>query len=409
MTNAMTQGTGQCTPEEVKSVEGMLDKAATLLMFHHELYTKFILTTKFVADTSLPSVMGIRPVGTHLEILYNPRMILDEKLTALDIVEILRHEYGHVLLHHIWSPLPIQISSNIAGDIEINQDPWVNITISKWLTANACTPGRFNFSSGETREEYYKQLEKRISRTGSGGSGQNTSTSQVPGLNESTPSKLDSHGQWGSSETQSSEEIWRRVVSDAMEEAKSRGTIPGKMYETVMANWKKVPQLGSLLRRIISRYIALSVIESDTRTRPNRRFQLLPGVKESYGPTIVWAIDTSGSMSTPELQVALGVLRWLNRKYPVSVIQCDANVSFAKKNITRVSKKMTMHGRGGTSFEPVFKFIREKWHDKVDLLVFVSDMEGSFPDKVPPYKTIWLSTTGAKAPFGKTIVIKPTK
>jgi predicted metal-dependent peptidase len=397
-----------CTPAELKSAEVILDKASTLLMFHHELYTKFILSTKFVANEGLPAVMGIRPVGTHLEILYNPRMMLDEKLVATDIVEILRHEYGHILLHHVWSPLPMAVSANIAGDIEINQYPWVNISVGKWLAEHACTPAKFKFTAGETREEYYKNLEKQVSRKGSG-KGQDNSTGQVPGGDDSTPSKVDSHGQWGSSETQSSEEIWRRVVSDAMEEAKSRGTVPGSMYETIMANWKKVPQLGSLLRRIIARFIALSVVESDTRARPNRRFQLLPGVKESYGPTIVWAIDTSGSMSAPELQVALGVLRWINRKYPVSIIHCDAGVTFAKKNVTRVSKKMDMKGRGGTSFEPVFNFIHEKWHDKVDLLVFVSDMEGSFPDKVPPYKTIWLSTTGHKAPFGKTIVINHNK
>lgn len=387
-----------------QSLKSSLDAALTVLLYQYELYTKFVLSTIFVADEKLPACMGIRPLNTHLEIRYNPKFIEQYTLKVPELVQILRHEYGHIILHHVWSHLPNHVKSNVAADIEINQQPWVDLAKAPWVKQFGCTPERFKLPEKETREYYYTHLPENNDnpnqKNGEGNDNQHSSTDDTD-----TPSQVDNHGSWAATETQMSEETWRKVVQDALTEAKSRGTISDKVYELITSRWKKVTPLNAILRRIIGRHIALALFEQSTRKRPNRRFKLAPGSHTLYTPHIVWAFDTSGSMHTTDLQLALGVLRWVNRKYPVSIIQCDAGVTSVQKNVWKVPKTMAIKGRGGTSFVPVFEFIKNKWNNQVDVLIFISDLAGEFPQTPPPYPVVWLATTSATAPFGKTIVI----
>jgi predicted metal-dependent peptidase len=88
----------------------------------------------------------------------------------------------------------------------------------------------------------------------------------------------------------------------------------------------------------------------------------------------------------------------------MQVMECDADIQHVYK-LNKYNKINTkMHGRGGTSFKPVFKYIEEK-RLKTDILVFFTDGYGDQNEcKKPPYATIWVtSTSGQKFPFGHTI------
>jgi predicted metal-dependent peptidase len=65
-------------------------------------------------------------------------------------------------------------------------------------------------------------------------------------------------------------------------------------------------------------------------------------------------------------------------------------------------------GGGGTDFRPVFKYIEEHKCNPT-LLIFLTDMYGSFPDKEPTYPVVWVSTTEKKAPFGLTLHLNEDK
>jgi predicted metal-dependent peptidase len=91
-------------------------------------------------------------------------------------------------------------------------------------------------------------------------------------------------------------------------------------------------------------------------------------------------------------------------KGTMQVMECDAEIQHVYKlnKYNKINKNF--HGRGGTSFKPVFEYIKEK-RLKTDILVFFTDGYGDQHEcKKPPYATIWVtSTSGQKFPFGHTI------
>jgi predicted metal-dependent peptidase len=132
--------------------------------------------------------------------------------------------------------------------------------------------------------------------------------------------------------------------------------------------------------------------------------------------TIAVAVDTSGSIKCDStlLKTFLSELQGiLDTTAPekLHLLDCDARVhthtEFAPGDDLRGT---IFHGGGGTSFTPVFDWLAD--HDIApDVLVYLTDLEGSFPDSEPAFPTLWLNygSPRATAPFGQTIHIpKPT-
>jgi predicted metal-dependent peptidase len=388
------------TPEIKAKAKKLCEDAQTIILWRDKLYSSYVLSTKFQEEAGFPAAMGICPETTHLVVFYNPLLFEAYKLTILDVVEVLKHEYSHIILHHCWVALPDHTKDNIAADIEINQDPWVNVGKSAFIKEHACTYDKYEgLETQKARETYYNQLkdpDKKLQGASGNGSGQD----------EGTPSPVDGHKEWKPDPT--TEEVWRRITNEVLEEAKTQGYLGGDAIEYIEAKWQKVKPLDRILKRIVQRHFSISITEGETRLRPNRRFPLLPGVRDQYGPKIVWAVDTSGSMSSKELGIILSVIRWQSKRMPVDVIQCDAGVTDVIKNATpKKLKKVGLKGRGGTSFKPVFEHITEKYKNRIDLLIFATDLCGDFPETKPPYKTIWLATTNDAVPFGEVVRLRP--
>jgi predicted metal-dependent peptidase len=387
------------TPQMSQKAKKLVEDAQTILLWKEKLYSKYVLSTKFIEAPAFPAAMGIHPTSSCLEVFYSPILIDMFQWAIQDAVETLKHEYSHVLLKHCWVYLPDHMKDNIAADIEINQHPWVNVGASAFIRDQACTYEKYGLDANKSRESYYNELP-----TNDGGG---NDPGGDDGAGGGTPSPVDNHDQW--KPDPATEEVWRRVTQEILEEAKSQGTLGGDMVEYIEAKWQKVKPLDQILKRIVQKYISMSITEGETRTRPNRRFPLLPGVKDKYGPKIVWAIDTSGSMSTKELQIIMSVARWVAKRIPLDVIQCDMTVNAHQKNFTSKVKKIGLKGRGGTSFKPVFEYIEKTYKDKIDLLVFGTDLCGDFPDKEPKYKVVWLATTNDTPPFGQVVKLRPDK
>ena len=148
--------------------------------------------------------------------------------------------------------------------------------------------------------------------------------------------------------------------------------------------------------------------------RPHRRRYITQGLimptYNGFGAgTIVFAIDTSGSMSNDELKQALGecdkILADCNPER-VIIIGCDAAVETVIElqdgdrlahNIPRIG------GGGGTSFIPPFEYCYEEGI-KPDTMIYFTDTGGTFPDEEPPFPTIWCcSEDWCEPPFGEVI------
>ena len=120
----------------------------------------------------------------------------------------------------------------------------------------------------------------------------------------------------------------------------------------------------------------------------------------------VIALDTSGSVSGELVQTFLqktyNILKTSEsfaHKVNIYIIQCDAAIKEyavikSQKDFDRYLENMTFKGFGGTDFRPVFSFvdslIKEKKFNDLRGLLYFTDGCGTFPEKMPDYKTAFV-------------------
>ena len=195
--------------------------------------------------------------------------------------------------------------------------------------------------------------------------------------------------------------------------AKSVGKLPSAIAELV----ERMRRSKVDWRDVFCRFIGGDQPDDYTFRKPNKQVWYTQGVympsidKIGVGDVVV-AIDTSGSVSSAELQQFLGELYNITEDHKprsVTVITCDAKV----QSVTRYEQgdiidSIECNGRGGTRVEPVFSYIREN-ELPVDNMVYLTDMGiWDFPDNTPDYPVLWVSTdpSCSDAPFGETTRIE---
>ena len=127
------------------------------------------------------------------------------------------------------------------------------------------------------------------------------------------------------------------------------------------------------------------------------RGMYLPGKMEDK-IKLALGVDTSGSYLS-DLPKFLGELKSLLSsfgKYEITIIQCDAEVqdvkNYSDDNPIDVDKFETKGG-GGTSFKPVFKWVRESG-EEYNCLVYFTDGYGDAPTyPIPGLPTLWVLTS----------------
>jgi predicted metal-dependent peptidase len=146
-------------------------------------------------------------------------------------------------------------------------------------------------------------------------------------------------------------------------------------------NWKK--ELRSFLSKS-----AGTEIEFSKKLR-NRRYGLLyPGKKRKPKLNLAVLVDSSGSMYNELLSQIFSEIKKINESFPmdITVIQCDTEVNSIEKYDPK--KKITVNGRGGTSFAPAFKAAEELSPDAV---IYFTDGDNFDKDEVkkPRYPVLW--------------------
>jgi predicted metal-dependent peptidase len=128
---------------------------------------------------------------------------------------------------------------------------------------------------------------------------------------------------------------------------------------------------------------------------------------------IIFAIDTSGSISDQELAEIFAEVRAYRETFPcqLTVIQCDAKIhsvtTYEEMDGEEIPPKVQLLGRGGTDFRPIFQWIDENAVGAH--LIYATDGQGSFPDTEQTGGVIWLLTSDhllpSKFPFGVCVKI----
>jgi predicted metal-dependent peptidase len=123
---------------------------------------------------------------------------------------------------------------------------------------------------------------------------------------------------------------------------------------------------------------------------------------------LVIAIDSSGSVDETLLGRFIAEIESLLETfsdYRVELLVCDAKVQSHREFYPGEPLRYDLKGGGGTDFRPVFDWI-ERHLPMASMLLYFTDLDGSFPRTVPHIETIWITPDNEKtAPYGNKITI----
>jgi predicted metal-dependent peptidase len=165
--------------------------------------------------------------------------------------------------------------------------------------------------------------------------------------------------------------------------------------------------------KVLLRFLITTINGQNQYVYGNPRTQHIACLPKLIGNTtedLVVAIDSSGSMSNEQIDKILTEVAQIKKVLNCGlwIIVCDARIASAKyySPYEQVQwEKFEIGGRGGTAFEPVFNYLKEK-KIKVKALVYGTDTYGSFPKQKPSYPVFWLTDVkDGKVPWGRLIKI----
>lgn len=365
----------------------------------------------------------------RIEFYYNMKFL--ETLTVDEAVAVLTHECNHLVLGHCTRMRDEYKENpdlaNIAQDLNANRHV-------EHLPKGACTVDsitkefgekgiKLNLKDDDTSENYFRELNKHSNKMemkadGEGGfdvtiKDSNGKTIGKAKIKAVCSNKKDSGGTEKSKSAlgeQDIPELAKEVLRQAIKEAvnqnnKQQGHLPAGMEQEIN-EWLKPPVIS--WRTLLKQFVAVSVRSGHKQSwkRPNRRFgEEQKGKLADRTVAITVAIDTSGSVGDDDLKAFMSEITAIQacHKSTITILECDAEVQKEYKLDKYKHVDGKFKGRGGTSFTPVFEYVKEK-RIKTDILIYFTDLYGDFPIQKPPYSTIWVSTSEhEKAPFGYVI------
>lgn len=376
-------------------------------------YAALLTQMKRIARPDLPFTAAVGVRNGYIEMYWNPEKFKELK-DMNQRVAILEHECHHLIKNHLNRLGGRQRDLwNIAADLAVNQDIK---NLPDWVYTTDKYPADWKMYKGKPAEYYYNVLKQHEQRIEISQNGDGTTKVKIKNSDGSTHGEFDmdapgNHGKWSDKESDGqdvSEEVIRQTVRKAVDQTeRMRGKVPGKLQDDIDALFKP-PQLP--WHKLLRKWVGMRVKASSKYSwkRPNRRYGM---TQKGKIPTrkllLTVAIDTSGSISDMDLEAFMIEIQGIMKSYKskITIIECDAEVQKVYRLTPFMKVDPKFKGRGGTSFTPVFDYVDEK-NVETDLLVYFTDLCGSFPDKAPGYPVLWVTIdTNWKAPWGDTLVL----
>ncbi|MBQ3948979.1 MAG: hypothetical protein II661_00750 [Bacteroidales bacterium] len=415
-----------------------------------------LLSSMLRIPTSKISTLAVGKSGNVIRLYYNPDFV--KPLPVDTVLELLKHEMLHVAFSHftLWSNPPkdeqTRLLRNMATDMEVNG--YLDVTKFGNLKPILAKDKGWDNKLGSL--EYYRRLIQDIQQqqaqkqqgtaaqpqqqcNGGKGGKQKQQKQQAQSNNESTSqgqncpqpevekeqveeyakqyTQIDEHDLWPDEDSDNMEQL-QQILDDlvdfaAQEVEKGRGELPGEIVGRIESIRKKRPRPAADWKRYFRRYLGNEFSEfiRKSKKRESRRFPDAAGNRHRRKSHILVAIDTSGSVSMPEYMEFMGQIKTLTATADFHVIECDARIQYEYDYRNKPNE--TLHGGGGTDFQPVIdRYLKEK--RKYDALVYFTDGYCPVP-KNTPKDTLWvISSQGVKdrKPFqinGASCVLIPPK
>ena len=347
-------------------------------------------------DTKVKTV-ALDTRSTIISLRYNPEYL--DKLKEEQLELILVSECFKVLLKHPTTRLkqPPQVSS-MSSQITIN-DSILNKFPFEKSEEYFISPQGLKLESDKWYEYYFEKIMENLDDI----------TKKLSKIFKDNKELL---AEYMNPENQNNE-YWaendlfdadvKHMVDEHKHSMKNWGTYTGDMMgKIVAANSPKI-SYKEIIRRF--RNSIMTTKTSSSRMKVNRRYDLAqPGKKREYTTKIIFAVDSSGSMSDDDLREGFAVINSVCKHAELEYVLFDTKITLTEKKFKNAKKSFKIAGRGGTDFTEVCEYAQNK---KVDGLVIYTDGEAP-PPQPKGTKVLWLLTDGNKKPptnFGQVAVL----
>ncbi len=365
-----------------------LSKVCKELMLKEPYYGLFLVMTEKQWSDKIPTA-GVANHNINYKLIINPEFW--DSLSQMHRVGLTKHEMLHLAFFH-----PLMQDSfdnhklfNIAADLEINQYIEEEFLPKGALKLDSF-PGIVLPVKAGTRVYYDILTQNQNNQTL-----QNLLSAMGQGQSQSEDGLNNPNHEW--EEFDNMGEAEKRLIKTQMEYqmkelahevTKSRGMVPGEIKELI-DNFTAFEEPKFDWRGYIRRFVGRSVkvYTKKLRRKFNKRFEDNPGLKIKQKKHILVAVDTSGSVSTDELKEFFSEVHHMHKTgSDITVVQCDTAISDIRAY--KQSNKIELHGRGGTSFEPVIEYYDAN-QKKYTCLIYFTDGEAPAPAK-PKGHILWV-------------------
>ena len=364
------------------NIQDLVAKTTKELILTEPFYGLFLIGINKKFTDQIPTA-GVSKHGIGMQLTINPEFYIN--LSNFHRIGLIKHEllhiaFGHLLMRDIYSNHKL---FNIAADLEINQYIDINKLPEGGLVLSSFP--ELNLPSKAGTKVYYNLLEQA----------QEDGTS--PSL-DNLMDKMDGeseycHGTWNEFDDLSEpdkklmeKQVEHQLKQSAETTIKKQGDIPGEFKDIIERLFHIEPakfDWKSYLKRFVGN--SSVVYTKKLRRKYNKRYSGSPGLKIKFKNHILVGVDTSGSVNNDELQEFFSELAHMSKTgHKISVAQCDTRLRTVEE--FNPKKDWEIHGRGGTSFQPVIDHYNEK--GSYTALIYLTDGEAYAPDNCPN-NTLW--------------------
>ena len=425
-----------------------LISSLSLDMFIHEI---LMLLSKYANEAV--GTMGVTVVNNMIKLIYAPSFL--HKLNDKEARWVITHEFLHIVFHHCTIRMSedrrVARLQNIAADMAINQlIPSGTGLLDKPRPEiiKPYFPELYNFPKNLSMEQYFlllldkfdpnkpqpQQSEKGDKgdqeQEGEGGQGddkdegdeqnnkgggvqdkEDDKTSGKGASGDPTGDPLDdgdlvdSHEGWSDKNGDLIDSIIRDAVENWEKSGKKWGNISGTCKEQILAAQKTETKWWKILRDYMGHLV--STVRTTTMKRPHRRYGYpYPGTTKRHIDKLLVCGDSSASVSGKSWSIFLSEVNMIAEVHPMDWVVFDVDIQYGPVPVTRRIRQMDVPGRGGTSFEAIFKLAEEGKYKSMVILTDGAAPAIEYPKGVKD--VIWCIVGGGKPPvdWGKVVHIK---
>lgn len=323
-----------------------LIKCAKELLITNPFYGLFLLNLR---KEILPKDHKIKTLGVCLEglgyVLYVNEGFWNT-LTDKEQLAVLTHELCHICFFHLTDHFKADNGKimNIAMDCAINQNIQ-NLPIGCVTLASLSDKLHKVLLPKQGSWYYYNEIIK-------------SSKSFDYGFLD-----IDDHSIWPDEISEAERILHETQLKSKLKEtaeiiSKQAGNIPGELDEILKQIGNKPPVFNwrQYFRRVVGNAITSDI--QLTRMRPSKRMPDARGIRYKRKPKICVVVDTSGSISTEDLQNFFSEINHIYRTgVKVTVLECDTRIN----NIFEFNgaQDIKISGRGGTELSPGIEYYNE--------------------------------------------------